>query len=163
LSAAIGIACGYVLLTDPALTFTPGNEFRLHLLVASSLGLPLLVSLLRKHSSRHLELERAIRDRPEVANRQLLTLPADLERHAQPRLRLAPYDDLTDLGKRPHFLALAEADRRRHAPEPRPLALLLLDIDLFKSVNARSGHDAGDTVFRHVAGVCRTEIGGSEI
>src|SRR5262249_16726187 len=163
LSAAIGIACGYVLLTDPALTFTPGNEFRLHLLVASSLGLPLLVSLLRKHSSRHLELERAMRERAEAANRELLTLRAELERHAQQLERLATTDDLTGLCNRRHFLALAEATRRRHAYEQRPLALLLFDIDLFKSVNDRFGHDAGDAVIRHVAGVCRTEISGADI
>src|SRR5262245_7356325 len=37
-SGLIGIASGYVLLTDPTLTFTPGNEFRLQLLVCSSLA-----------------------------------------------------------------------------------------------------------------------------
>src|SRR5262249_11207385 len=74
LSAVIGIACGYVLLTDPALTFTPGNEFRLHLLVAAGLGLPLLISYLRRRFARHLELERTMRERAEAANRELLTL-----------------------------------------------------------------------------------------
>src|SRR5262245_61158732 len=154
LSVLIGIGCGYVLLTDPALTFTPGNEFRLQLLVGAALGLPLLVSLLRHRSSRHLETERTMRERAEAANRELLILRSELERHAQELERLATTDDLTGLCNRRHFLALAEAERRRLLHEQRPLALLIFDIDHFKSVNDRFGHDAGDAVIRHVADVC---------
>jgi diguanylate cyclase (GGDEF)-like protein len=159
-SAAIGIACGYVLLTDPTLTFTPGNEFRLQLLVFASLTLPFLISYLRRRTSRHLDMERTMRERAEAANRELLTLRAELERHAHELERLATTDDLTGLCNRRHFLALAEAERRRHLRDQRPLALLIFDIDHFKSVNDRFGHDAGDAVIRHVADVCRGEIGG---
>ena len=34
---------------------------------------------------------------------------------------------------------------------------MIFDIDLFKSVNDRFGHDAGDAVIRHVANVCQSE------
>jgi diguanylate cyclase (GGDEF)-like protein len=67
------------------------------------------------------------------------------------------------LCNRRHFLALAEDELRRHVREQRVMAVLIFDIDLFKSVNDRFGHDAGDAVIRHVADVCRNEIGTSEI
>jgi diguanylate cyclase (GGDEF)-like protein len=163
LSAALGIGFGSALLTEPGLLFVPEPEFRLLLLVGCGLILPLVVSQLRNRSTRHLESERAMRERAEAANRELLTLRAELVRHAQELERLATLDDLTGLCNRRHFLALAEDERSRHAREQRPMAVLIFDIDLFKSVNDRFGHDAGDAVIRHVADVCRGEIGESDI
>lgn len=60
---------------------------------------------------------------------------------------LADFDSLTGLAKREHFYKqaasiLAETER----------ALVLVnDVDDFKGVNDRFGHDAGDAVLRHVA------------
>jgi diguanylate cyclase (GGDEF)-like protein len=163
LSAALGIGFGSALLAEPGLLFIPAPEFRLLLLVGFGLILPLLVCQLRNRTIRHLESERAMRERAEAANRELLTLRADLVRHAQELERLATTDDLTGLCNRRHFLALADDEGHRHARERKPMAVLILDIDFFKSVNDRFGHDAGDAVIRHVADVCRSEIGGSDI
>ena len=82
-----------------------------------------------------------MRERAEAANRELLMLRTELVRHAEKLERLATTDDLTGLCNRRHFLALAEEEWRRHAREQRPMALLIFDIDVFKSVNDRFGHD----------------------
>jgi diguanylate cyclase (GGDEF)-like protein len=69
-------------------------------------------------------------------------------------LRLASIDGLTGLYNRRHFLALAEKEWHRVKRYERPLSLLMLDIDLFKSINDRFGHDAGDKVIMDVANSC---------
>src|SRR5476651_657861 len=69
---------------------------------------------------------------------------------------LATTDGLTALFNRRHFEELARAEWARFQRYGRPLSLLLLDIDKFKSINDRSGHDAGDLVLKAVAHICQT-------
>jgi diguanylate cyclase (GGDEF)-like protein len=162
-SAIIGIGCCLALVSDPDLSFLPDRQFRLPLIVVLGLILPFLINHLQNRAARRLESERALRERAESANRELLLLRSELVRHTQELERLATTDDLTGLWNRRHFLALAEDERRRHKDEQRPLALLIFDIDLFKLVNDQFGHDAGDAVIRHVADICRDELGRSGI
>jgi diguanylate cyclase (GGDEF)-like protein len=72
--------------------------------------------------------------------------------------RRARTDALTGLFNRMHFgeqltRILAEADRYNH-----PVSLVLMDIDHFKKVNDTWGHEAGDTVLRHVARVLQDGV-----
>jgi diguanylate cyclase (GGDEF)-like protein len=69
--------------------------------------------------------------------------------------KLASTDALTQLFNRRHFLAVAEAEWARAARYRRPLAMLMVDIDHFKAVNDRHGHDAGDAVIAGIAAICR--------
>jgi len=80
----------------------------------------------------------------EQATEALRELNADLE-------RLAMVDPLTGVANRRYFyqragIEIGAAHRRRS-----PLACLMLDIDVFKSVNDRYGHAAGDLVLKRVA------------
>jgi diguanylate cyclase (GGDEF)-like protein len=66
-------------------------------------------------------------------------------------------DPLTGISNRRAFLQDGEALLRRQAADPRPTAVMLLDLDNFKSINDRFGHAVGDRVlqmFAQVAGNC---------
>jgi diguanylate cyclase (GGDEF)-like protein len=64
--------------------------------------------------------------------------------------RLATTDVLTGLPNRRRFFDVARAWIASEEVAQRPSAWLILDIDEFKAVNDRYGHDAGDRVLRTV-------------
>lgn len=66
-------------------------------------------------------------------------------------------DPLTGIANRRAFLQAGEVQLRRQATDSRALAVMLLDLDNFKSINDRFGHAIGDRVlqlFADVAGNC---------
>jgi diguanylate cyclase (GGDEF)-like protein len=63
--------------------------------------------------------------------------------------QMALTDALTGLPNRRHFFSLGEALLLE--PGLEPMAALMLDIDHFKGINDRYGHQAGDDVLREVA------------
>ena len=78
---------------------------------------------------------------------------SELAEEAEALERLACSDGLTGLNNRRHFLVLADNEWARFQRYKRPLALLMTDIDKFKSVNDTYGHDVGDEVIKAVASV----------
>jgi two-component system cell cycle response regulator len=58
-----------------------------------------------------------------------------------------------------HLATLAE----QAATRGKPLALMMLDIDFFKSINDNYGHDAGDDVLREFAVRIRKSIRGIDL
>ena len=65
--------------------------------------------------------------------------------------RLAETDPLTWLFNRRHFDRRLEAELNRALRAEHLLALLMIDVDHFKTINDRFGHSAGDRVLRAVA------------
>lgn len=81
----------------------------------------------------------------------------DLVRQAEELQKLATTDPLTGAYNRRHFFTLAEIEWMRFSRYDRPLSLLMIDVDNFKAVNDRLGHDAGDKVIAMIADACRRE------
>lgn len=64
---------------------------------------------------------------------------------------LAAQDDLTGLANRRTVIAALERDVARAVRTQESLAVMMVDVDHFKQVNDRWGHQAGDAVLRSVA------------
>jgi diguanylate cyclase (GGDEF)-like protein len=72
--------------------------------------------------------------------------------HAFGRLReTAERDPLTHLRNRRAFDEILAGEVIRYERYGRPLALMVVDIDHFKSINDSFGHEAGDEVLRRIA------------
>ncbi|MGZ6260261.1 MAG: diguanylate cyclase [Candidatus Limnocylindrales bacterium] len=69
--------------------------------------------------------------------------------------RQAITDDLTGLTSHGHFQELLGAEMEEVRRYQYPVGLIMLDIDNFKSVNDRYGHQQGDLVLRCVADALR--------
>jgi diguanylate cyclase (GGDEF)-like protein len=83
--------------------------------------------------------------------------------NALDRIRdLAQTDELTSLSNRRHVMELLAAEQLVSRHNGKPLALVLIDIDHFKLVNAQHGHAVGDSVLREFSAVMRSCLRGSD-
>ncbi len=75
----------------------------------------------------------------------------------------AMVDPLTGIANRRAFLQDAAALTKRHNGDPRPTAVLLIDLDHFKSINDRFGHALGDRVLEVFADAARQALRTSDL
>jgi diguanylate cyclase (GGDEF)-like protein len=109
-----------------------------------------------------------------IIARQAITLVENarlLDRVSEARRRLAHqayHDQLTGLANRTLFRQRLDDALARHRGDGAGVAVLYVDLDDFKAVNDRYGHDAGDRLLRAVAGRLRdagdtvARLGGDE-
>jgi diguanylate cyclase (GGDEF)-like protein len=76
---------------------------------------------------------------------------------------LASIDPLTGASNRRHFLELAKAEISRAKRQGGALSVIMLDIDFFKSVNDRFGHETGDKVLVALAATVRAALRAGDI
>ncbi len=134
------------------------SRFSLAAGVALTLLLCLMTAVL--NGSRNRALHQV--DQATTALRHDIARREDVEarlREREHELRhLAFHDPLTGLANRMLFHDRLTHAVATHARTGRPLAVLFLDLDGFKLVNDRLGHQAGDTVLRTVAERLRLSV-----
>jgi diguanylate cyclase (GGDEF)-like protein len=75
----------------------------------------------------------------------------------------AMLDPLTGIANRRSFLQDAGLLAKRHRANPRPTAVLLIDLDHFKSINDRFGHALGDRVLEMFTETARKSVRASDL
>ena len=101
----------------------------------------------------HDELE-ALRQRTEDIPAEIAKLQDELDRASA----LARHDPLTGTLNRKGLDEVMEREIARSRRNGAPLCVALLDVDNFKSINDRLGHDTGDAALVHLANVARSAM-----
>jgi two-component system cell cycle response regulator len=86
-----------------------------------------------------------------------------LRDNVQHSIEAAITDGLTGLHNRRYMESHLETLAEQAGQRSKPLALMMLDIDFFKSINDSYGHDAGDDVLREFAVRVRKSIRGIDL
>ena len=72
--------------------------------------------------------------------------------------KLAVLDPLTGVNNRRAFFEVAEREFSRSVRYQRPLAVIMIDVDKFKSINDTYGHPVGDVVLISIAETIRAQL-----
>lgn len=97
----------------------------------------------------------ALEDLNKGLEQQVAARTHDLQLANQQLEQLVRTDPLTGAANRRHFVEQIHIEIQRARREQTPLALLMMDLDHFKSINDRWGHSAGDLVLRNFADLVR--------
>jgi diguanylate cyclase (GGDEF)-like protein len=89
--------------------------------------------------------------------REQLTRVRDELAHA------AAVDSLTGMFNRRYLQSRLDAELERSRRSGAPVALLMLDVDTFKSINDQLGHPTGDAVLRKVSEIIRRSVRTSDV
>lgn len=118
-------------------------------------------SLLRERDELLSKLQLANREleqRVEERTRELAARNRELEEAYQRIEELARTDPLTGLANRRGLVELARREVQRAVRTGQPIAVVMLDLDHFKSINDELGHDTGDAVLRAVGALLRSAL-----
>ncbi len=71
---------------------------------------------------------------------------------------MAIYDTLTHLYNRRHLDHVLEEEYKNACLSKQPLSIIMVDIDHFKTINDRYGHDEGDRALIHIASLLKASL-----
>ncbi len=78
-------------------------------------------------------------------------------------LMAANTDPLTELSNRRHAMSVIQSEIQRRSRNGHPLTVVLIDIDNFKAINDRYGHEAGDAVITYVGRCLKDSVRGHDL
>lgn len=144
-SAAFEEACGYLeeFIAFRETVFTEGVESR-------SRSYQTIHRV--EWTQREAALVRQQNDELQLLNKRLVATLAEKDALHAEMTRQAVTDELTGISNRRHVMEFGRREFERYRRLEAPLAVVMLDIDHFKSINDRFGHAAGDEVLRAIAG-----------
>lgn len=116
-----------------------------------------------KHGTelRHIDAHAVLVPATAVRPARLIGVNRDItesKRNEQELLRLATTDPLTGCHNRHYLHRVLEHEVDRARRYATPLSLIMYDLDHFKQINDRFGHDVGDRVLVHNAEIVRDAI-----
>lgn len=112
-------------------------------------------ALLAERAEANAKLEQKVAARTENLQRAMI----ELEGMNKKLEIISTTDSLTGLFNRRHFEACFADEFEKSCQEKRQLAVILCDIDHFKSINDKNGHQAGDECLQAVATTLKERIG----
>lgn len=121
-------------------------SLRVNAVTVTGLGFGLCYVLWRNHLV-------TLRQRREIEAQK-----ATLEEKNRKLERLATLDPLTAIANRAHFLDVAAREVARMRRSDGRAALVLMDLDRFKTINDEHGHPVGDAILRAVAAILVGEL-----
>src|SRR5262249_50951585 len=77
--------------------------------------------------------------------------------------RLTIIDALTDIHNKRYLLEFLDRELSRTARYGRPLAIIMFDIDRFKSINDEVGHLGGDFILRELSSLVKGSVRKEEL
>ena len=102
-----------------------------------------------------------IRDITVLERTELLGVVQDITEQKELQWKLerqARTDPLTGCANRRHFMELAEHELARARRYAEDVSVLMLDLDHFKEINDRHGHQAGDLVLQRLVQICQSTL-----
>jgi diguanylate cyclase (GGDEF)-like protein/PAS domain S-box-containing protein len=122
--------------------------------------------ILRRGEIRHIDAHGVLVPAATSAPARIIGVNRDIttrKQNEQKLVRLATTDSLTECYNRGHLareLALEFDRARRHGD---PLSVIMYDLDKFKNINDKFGHDVGDQVLAHTSRLARKTIRRTDI
>ena len=115
-----------------------------------------LFSIVSKRNRELLSLNKALESRVAARTKELVLANEALE-------KLAITDHLTELPNRRFVMGQLQLLFEASSVDARPLSCLMIDVDEFKEINDRYGHDAGDLALKQLAQKIRHSVRSDDI
>jgi len=142
---------------------------RFYEVYSMELGVGIAVLVLVILSIRYRELKKynreidTARENLELANRELNLVKQSLEEKNELLLALSVTDSLTGLYNRGYLDEKIRAECARAERYREELSIILVDIDYFKQINDKYGHQVGDGVLTGIADTLRHNVRSTDI